>query len=42
MARIDMLILEWLYYAMLLRSIGMDDHKIKVSINEVFRRGFAL
>lgn len=39
---IDMLILEWLYYAMLLRSIGMDDHKIKVSINEVFRRGFAL
>lgn len=39
---IDMLILEWLYYAMVLRSIGMDDHKIKVSINEVFRRGIAL
>lgn len=39
---IDMLILEWLSYAMLLRSIGMDEHKIKVSINELFRRGVAL
>lgn len=39
---IDMLILEWLYYAMLLRSIGMDDHNIKKSINKLFRRGFAI
>lgn len=38
---IDMLILEWLYYAMLLRSIGMNDEKIKKSINKLFGRGMA-
>ncbi|TCI33824.1 hypothetical protein EVJ29_13115 [Exiguobacterium sp. SH4S7] len=39
---IDMLILEWLYYAMVLRDIGMSDEKIKISINDLFRRGLAL
>lgn len=39
---IDLYVLEWLYYAMVLRAIGMDDHRIKASINKLFRRGFAL
>lgn len=39
---IDMLILEWLYYTMLLKSIGMTDDTIKVSINQLFKRGIAL
>lgn len=39
---LDMLVLEWLYYAMVLRDIGMSDLNIKKAINKLFARNFAL
>lgn len=39
---LDFLVLEWLYYAMVLHDIGMSRENIKRSINKLFNRGLAL
>lgn len=39
---LDLIVLEWLYYAMVLNDIGISRENIKRSINMLFKRGFAL
>ncbi|MFJ7308817.1 hypothetical protein [Peribacillus frigoritolerans] len=39
---LDLIVLEWLYYAMVLNDIGVSRENIKHSINKLFKRGFAL
>ncbi|MCK6256814.1 hypothetical protein LCY76_09425 [Fictibacillus sp. KIGAM418] len=39
---LDLFILEWLYYAMVLNSIGMSRKNIMLSLNKLFNRRFAL
>ncbi|MFS0883326.1 hypothetical protein [Metabacillus niabensis] len=39
---LDLSVLEWLYYAMVLNDIGVPREDIKRSINRLFKRGFAL
>jgi len=38
LAIIDFLVLEWLYYAMILKDIGISDINIQKSINDLFKR----
>lgn len=35
---LDLLVLEWLYYAMVLHNVGISREKIKVAINDLFNR----
>ncbi|RVT57419.1 HEPN domain-containing protein [Niallia taxi] len=39
---LDLFVLEWLYYAMVLNSMGVSRSKIKSAINKLFKRGFAV
>lgn len=39
---LDLLVLEWLYYAMVLSDIGVSRQKVKLAINKLFNRRFAL
>lgn len=39
---IDLTVLEWLYYAMVLSSIGMSRENIKAAIDKLFSRGYGL
>lgn len=39
---LDLLVLEWLYYAMVLNDIGISRGNIKLAINKLFNRRFAL
>jgi hypothetical protein len=42
MMGIDLHVLEWVYYAMVLNDIGMSKDNIQKSINKLFSRGHAL
>lgn len=39
---LDLLVLEWLYYAMVLSDIGVSREKIRLAINKLFNRRIAL
>lgn len=39
---LDLLVLEWLYYAMVLSDIGVSREKIRIAINKLFNRRVAL
>lgn len=39
---LDFLVLEWLYYAMVLHDIGLSRENIKRGINKLFKLGLAL
>lgn len=42
MMGIDLIVLEWVYYAMVLSDIGMSRDNIQEAINKLFSRGYAL
>jgi hypothetical protein len=39
---LDLLVLEWLYYAMVLTDIGLTKENIRLAINKLFNRNIAL
>ncbi|MEK5364105.1 HEPN domain-containing protein [Peribacillus sp. FSL K6-5616] len=39
---LDLLVLEWLYYAMVLSDVGVSREKIRLAINKLFNRRIAL